>query len=114
MKRSTIWLLPLLTLSLCLAVRWYDPGPLATVQYQIFDRLQRLFPATWEDADVRVVDIDDESLALVGQWPWPRTTIAALIDRLAEAGAAAIAFDVVFSEPDRTSPNQVLQAWGNN
>jgi adenylate cyclase len=56
---------------------------------------------------VKIVDIDDESLAKLGQWPWPRTDVARLANRLAKAGAAAVAFDIVFSEPDRTSPARI-------
>jgi adenylate cyclase len=51
-----------------------------------------------------VVDIDDETIARLGQWPWPRTDVARLADALGQAGAAVVAFDIVFSEPDRTSP----------
>ena len=68
------------------------------------DSYARAAPRPWQDAAVRVVDIDDESIRRLGQWPWSRTDIARLTDRLAAAGASAIAFDVVFSEPDRTSP----------
>ncbi len=70
----------------------------------VFDSYERAAPRPFKDAAVRVVDIDDESIAKLGQWPWPRTDIAALNHRLAEAGAATVAYDVVFSEPDRTSP----------
>ena len=51
-----------------------------------------------------VVDIDDDSIAALGQWPWSRTVLATVIDRLAAMGAAAIGLDIIFSEPDRTSP----------
>jgi adenylate cyclase len=114
MKRPGVWLIPFVALALCLAVRWSEPAALVLLQCEVFDRLQRMFPAIWEDAAVRVVDIDDESLARIGQWPWPRTTVAALVDRLTDGGAAAIAFDVVFAEPDRTSPTQILQIWGSS
>jgi adenylate cyclase len=60
---------------------------------------------------VRIVAIDDESLERLGQWPWPRTLVAGLVDRLAAAGAAVVAFDVVFAEPDRSSPERVLPSW---
>src|SRR4051794_36994131 len=40
----------------------------------------------------------------LGQWPWPRTRIAALCRQLTAAGALVIAFDIVFAEPDRLSP----------
>jgi adenylate cyclase len=56
-----------------------------------------------------VVDIDEASIRQLGQWPWPRTDIATLTSRLGQAGARVVAFDVVFSEPDRTSPEQLAQ-----
>jgi adenylate cyclase len=52
---------------------------------------------------VMVVDIDDASLAAVGQWPWPRYKMAALVSTLAEMKPAAIGLDILFAEPDRTS-----------
>src|SRR3546814_8999095 len=59
------------------------------------------------------VDIDEERLAAVGQWPWPRIEVARMVDRLRLAGAAAIAFDVVFPEPDRTSPGVYADSLSN-
>jgi adenylate cyclase len=73
----------------------------------VFDAYQRAAPRPFQDAGVRVVDIDDESIAKLGQWPWPRTDIARLTQILADAGAASISYDVVFSEPDRTSPARI-------
>ena len=70
----------------------------------LFDRYQRAAPRAFEDAGVRIVDIDDESIRRLGQWPWPRTDVAALVRKLTAAGASTVAFDVVFAEPDRTSP----------
>lgn len=45
--------------------------------------------------------IDEKSLTELGRWPWPRTTIAKLVDKLKASGAKAVGFDVVFSEPDK-------------
>jgi adenylate cyclase len=73
----------------------------------LFDSYQRAAPRPYQDAAVRVVDIDEESIRRLGQWPWPRTDIARLTERLGNAGAAVIAFDMVFSEPDRTSPARI-------
>jgi adenylate cyclase len=75
----------------------------------LFDSYQRATPRTYEDAPVRIVDIDDESVRRLGQWPWPRTDIAKLTQRLTDAGAAVIAYDIVFSEPDRTSPARIAE-----
>lgn len=83
--------------------------PLQRAGQLLFDAYQRAAPRAYEDAPVRVVDIDEESLRRFGQWPWPRTEVARLIDRLGEAGAAVIALDIVFSEPDRTSPARIAE-----
>src|SRR5205823_10933359 len=48
-----------------------------------------------------IVDVDERSLQKFGQWPWRRDVIADLLDRLRRAGAAVVAFDIMFPEPDR-------------
>lgn len=54
-----------------------------------------------------VVDIDEASLAAYGQWPWPRYRVALLLGLLRNAGAAAVGLDIVFAEPDRSSPGAI-------
>lgn len=83
------------------------PAAIERLGLLLFDSYQRAAPRVYEDAPVRIVDIDDESIRRLGQWPWPRTEVARLIDRLGQAGASVVVFDVVFSEPDRTSPAQI-------
>lgn len=73
-----------------------------------FDALAEIAVRPYEMTPVRIVDIDDRSLNALGQWPWPRNQLAQLTDRLQRAGAKAIAFDFLFSEPDRTSPSQLV------
>lgn len=51
-----------------------------------------------------IVDVDDRSLEQIGQWPWPRYRVAELLSALSDAGVAAVGVDVLFAEPDRTSP----------
>jgi adenylate cyclase len=72
-----------------------------------FDSYQRAAPRAARDAPVQVVAIDEESIRRVGQWPWPRTEVGRLIEQVSAAGAAVIALDIVFAEPDRTSPAQL-------
>jgi adenylate cyclase len=74
------------------------------IGFLIFDAYQRLAPRPYAEVPVKVVDIDEETVRRFGQWPWPRTDIARMTEALADAGAAVITFDIVFSEPDRTSP----------
>ncbi len=93
-----------------LAVRVWNPWPVEAERLRMADFYQQLLPRTSESSPVVIIDIDEQSLAeLELQWPWPRTLIAEMIDKLAEAGVAAIAFDVVFAEPDRTSPSIVRE-----
>lgn len=74
-----------------------------------FDVLQRLSPREFNpELPVRVVDIDEASLASWGQWPWPRTLVAQMVQNLGDYGAATIAFDMLFAEPDRYSPSRLL------
>jgi adenylate cyclase len=75
------------------------------LQFAVFDAYNRMSPRQAPaDRPVVIVDIDEESLRVLGQWPWPRTVLAQLVDRLKQAGAKAVAFDMVFAEPDRTNP----------
>ena len=94
-----------------LGLRIADPQPLILARMTIFDSYQRLAPRPYVPAPVRVIEIDNESLDRIGQWPWPRTVVARMVRRLQDAGAAAIVFDMIFAEPDRTSPVRVVQAW---
>ena len=95
-----------------LALRVWDPSPVARLRALVFDAYQRVDPRSFDPAlPVRIVDIDEESLHKIGQWPWPRTVLARLVDKLAQEGAAAIAFDMVFPEPDRMSPANAVKYW---
>ncbi|MEX0852775.1 MAG: adenylate/guanylate cyclase domain-containing protein [Bauldia sp.] len=91
-------------------LRIADPFFVQALRLIAFDSYQKLGPATYDpELPVRIVDIDEESLSRMGQWPWPRTTMADLLTRLFEQGAAVVAFDILFSEPDRTSPEEALK-----
>ncbi|WP_376742545.1 CHASE2 domain-containing protein [Ensifer canadensis] len=90
-------------------LRASDPQLLKQARDVTFDEYQRLSPRAYEPMPVKVVDIDEASLRAFGQWPWPRDRLAKLTDRLAEMGASAIAFDILFAEPDRLSPRNVLR-----
>jgi len=86
------------------ALRIADPAPVEELRDRTFDTFQLLKPRAKAVRPVTIVDIDEPSLAKLGQWPWPRTELADLITNLTNLGAVAIAFDVVFSEPDRLNP----------
>ena len=101
--------IPALILLLGLALRAWDPAPIGDMRLRTFDYYQHIKPRAYEPLPVRIVDLDDESISRHGQWPWPRILLARLLERLTEAGAAAVAFDIIFSEPDRTSPLEIIK-----
>lgn len=101
-------ILPLLILAAATGFRIADPILLEEFRLRIFDNYQRLEPRAYQAAPVVVIDLDEETLKRHGQWPWPRNKVAELAQRLSDRGAALIGFDIVFSEPDRTSPSRLL------
>ncbi|WP_024512767.1 adenylate/guanylate cyclase domain-containing protein [Bradyrhizobium sp. ARR65] len=86
-------------------LRVVDPAPVQELRSRTFDTFQVIDPRVKTARPVAIVDIDEKSLAKFGQWPWPRTVLADLIINLTNLGAVAIAFDSVFSEPDRLNPD---------
>src|SRR5215813_4838234 len=64
------------------------------------------------DVKVIVVDIDRASIDALGAWPWPRATMARLVEAVASARPAAIAIDVLFAEPDDRSPAALARRLG--
>ncbi|WP_375786553.1 CHASE2 domain-containing protein [Bradyrhizobium sp. Pha-3] len=89
------------------ALRVADPAPVQELRVRTFDTFQVLEPRQKTARPVTIVDIDEKSLAdpRLGQWPWPRTRLADIVINLTRLGAVVIAFDAVFSEPDRLNPD---------
>ncbi len=99
----------ILLLAACM-VRTFDPAPVETLRTVVFDFYQNLKPRRADQFPVVIVDIDEDSLSALGHWPWPRTVLADMVERLSGLGAAAIGFDIVFAEPDRLSPRRLAEA----
>jgi len=98
-----------------------DPYPVQFVRAKTFDMFQRMKPREipapppkqlrdLRDVRVTIVDLDEASLSEVGQWPWPRITIAKMVQNLMQMGALVVAFDIVFAEPDRMNPGGVVES----
>src|ERR1700760_1378179 len=92
------------------ALRIADPAPIEELRIRTFDGFQRLAPRVKTARPVTIVDIDEKSLEKLGQWPWPRTRIADILTNLSQLGAVAIAFDIVFAEPDRLNPDSLADS----
>ena len=77
-----------------------------------FDIFQNISPRESISADsVLILDIDEESLSKLGQWPWPRTILSNLVDKTYLS--AVLGFDVVFAENDRTGSSELKKLYKN-
>jgi adenylate cyclase len=103
----------ILLLLALIPLRIVDPPPLEEIRLRTFDFYQSLRPRQTVARPVTIVDIDETSLKEIGQWPWPRTIVADLVTQLSQLGAVAIAFDVIFAEPDRMSPSIAAASFRN-
>ena len=108
-------LVALVLVVFALTVRVNDPVPVQIVRNLTFDFFQQIKPREPQAFPVAIIDVDDPSITEVGQWPWPRTRFADVVDKSMQAGAVAVAFDIVFAERDRLSPEQIAEDnWGLN
>ena len=80
------------------------PPFLERIDNQIVDIMFHWRGPQADSGSVVVVDVDEKSLARIGQWPWPRDVVARLLAAIADQGAKVIGLDIVFAEADRTSP----------
>lgn len=95
------------------AVTWVTDsfnGSFKNGRHFMFDRYQRESPRQSQSQPVTIVAVDEKSLAQMGQWPWPRHRLAALIDTIGRHEPAAIGLDMYMPEVDQTSPDQIAQS----
>ena len=113
-----ISLIILLVLCVVKASELTPGGPINTIRENTFQPLQSFLFDFYQvqkpreapenqERPVVIVDIDDESLASLGQWPWPRDVLTKMLQNLMQSGAISVGFDVIFAEEDRLSPNLV-------
>jgi adenylate cyclase len=113
--RVMYWVAVGLALAAAAVLRWIDPQPLARVRLVAFDMLQQVQPRKLDPAyPVRIIDIDERSLAAIGAWPWRREVLARLVEQLLALEAKVVAFDFVLpqADPDALSalPQKVRDA----
>lgn len=81
------------------------------LEARAFDHLSMIAPPPRPDGAPLVVAIDEPSFAELGlQWPWPRDIHARLVTALREAGARAIALDLILADPSQPGPDAALAA----
>ncbi len=94
----------------------YQSAIIQNFDYKIYDLSKEFLDVSEEsssESNVVIVDIDEKSLASLGQWPWSRLILAKLIDEISSHKPASITLDIIFPEKDRTSPNQISSFYKN-
>jgi adenylate cyclase len=99
--RRLILLCALLPTVVVAVLSLYRPSLFLGLEYDVYDRLVRWVPMRPTSDRIVIIDVDERSLAEVGQWPWRRDVLGTLVARLRDMGAAVVALDIVFAEPDR-------------
>ena len=103
--------LALLWAALILGAALFFSGALErSIGRAFFDRLQFIFPRAAQAQAVTVVAIDEQALAEIGQWPWPRAQTAALVAAVNAQQPLVVGLDILFAEPDRYSGPRLLEA----
>ena len=85
----------------------FDGGWTATARQFLFDSFQRVKPRQITRLPAVIIDVDERALEEFGQWPWPRTLTARLVEAVGVLEPLAIAFDIIMPEADRLSPANV-------
>ncbi|MDD2485935.1 MAG: CHASE2 domain-containing protein [bacterium] len=83
---------------------------LELIAYDCMFRLDGAQRVKEDSSDVVVIGITEKCLSRLGAWPWPRRYHAAMVDRLAAYGARVIAFDIIFSEPNKEDDRLLANA----
>ena len=90
------------------AVIWSEPALFDARRALWFDALQALSPRIPKTSPAVIVGIDEKSLKAIGQWPWPRSVMAELVEAIHGHKPTAIALDVLMPEVDASSPERLL------
>lgn len=99
-------------LALLVALTWFQAPWTERLQAAWFDGHQALAPRQVKSLPALVVEIDQKSLAALGQWPWPRGLLAQLVDAINRAHPAAIGVNILMPEADALSAERLLARSG--
>ena len=96
------------------AIPLIDPFNVFTsLRNSAFDTFQIISPRQSQTKDnILILDIDEKSLSEIGQWPWSRSVLSELVDQTNLS--AALAFDIVFAEADRTGSKELMNLYKKN
>lgn len=111
-KRGVGWILALVVASLVLILYQFDVLErleLLTLDFRFNLRHKLGYMKLKPSEDIVFIDMAEDSLAVLGAWPWPRKSHAYIIDALAKYKPKVIAFDVAFFEPQNDYDDNFLE-----
>jgi adenylate cyclase len=108
MKNVTHWIIGLSTMVVVVLGYWVNPPVLHRLEILFQDAHFQIRGPQKAGPEVVIAAIDEKSLDELGRWPWPRKTMAQLVEKLVEQQVKVIAFDMVFSSPDENSGKKNL------
>ncbi len=106
---TSIWT-SIVLLILLVGVRINDPALVEQTRLNVFDQYVKSIPEEISN-DIVLLNIGEESLENLGQFPWPRQTYAQMISDLRQAGAGMIVFTIMFPEEDRFGGDETFASW---
>lgn len=86
----------------------------AFIDYKIFDILSNLSKTQKPPKSVVIVAVDEKSLNILGQWPWNRIITAKISQNILLSKPAVLGLDMLLSEKDRTSLEEITKFYKNN
>lgn len=109
-QRYRLLLLPIVAALGWALMQFVLSSQLGGLRERSFDFYQTMLPKDVSLDQVALVTIDEQSLAGVGRWPWPRAKVGEIIDLIGQSGAAAIGLDILFPEPDGSATGAASDA----
>ena len=97
---SRTFILGLAVVAVIFAANSLHPAVFALAELQIDDLRTNSLPAPPPTGSVAIIEVDDDSIAKIGRWPWPRSVMANLVSTLSGYHVAVIGMDLIFDEPD--------------
>lgn len=117
MKKEMLYEILIVTVTLVLTLLFSLSFPGRILDLKLYDMYSMIKPRPAEWNKILYVNIDDQSLDIVGRWPWPRNKIAEGLEVLKEFGADKVLYDIEFIEQSPDTLNydfyNRLQEQGN-
>jgi len=104
----THWTSAFITVAILAIIGFANPNFKEIIKLKSFDFLLASEEQTFSD-DIVIVEIDEQTIDKLGQYPFARTHYADLIDKLRIAGAGVIVFPILFSEEDREGGDDLFK-----